>query len=483
MTTQLASLIDAITTATNTLADIFAEPEGLAFDAVRADMERLYGALDQFGAIDASFAFLADRDGAGSHVGANHATQYLTDILGISRSEAISRIKRGKDLFGEPEVPPAPTQPDSEAAEHFRRAEEEARRNEEARKAKAEARRRAREINAEKQRIIQQVLRDLNEHASPGYDELHAQALREARSRSPEDLRRWLSDAVRRANLVGRNYDGEKDPYAAWKKRSISFGRPDADGLARVVLQIPRAELALLKALIQPGYAPGTNITADAADDERTRTQRGFDQLISILRSYEQGRQDNRRGVASIVVSLTSDDLTYADRDTLFPTNTGIDLDAADLIRLGLAGTDFLLELDPVTGVPLSMGRTRLASVEQKLAIFAAQGVCAWAGCGKPGMELEAHHVIAWRDGGLTDITNLVGLCREHHRCNNDSRDGFRNKGFVDINRRTGRVEHHPANGGPPRTNETAGYAASAGAKIRHRALHRTTSGKPVRPP
>lgn len=478
MTTRLSSLVDDIITATTTLSDLFSTPDALAFAAVRNDMERLYQALDKFGTIDASYAFLADRDGAGSVVGANHATQYLTDVLGLSRAEAHSRIKRGKDLYGEPEVPPAPEDPGEDEAQARARAEEEARRKEKARKARKKARDSAAAVNAEKQRIIQQGLRDLNEHADPGYDELHAVALEEASERTPEDLRRWLREAVRKANLAGRDYDGEKDPYAAWKKRGIHFGRTDADGLARVTLQIPRAEMALLKALIQPGYAPGSNTDNPADDDTRTRTQRGFDQLTAILRSYEQGKQQRARGVASIVLSLTADDLATCDRDTLFPTNTGIDLSPTDLLRLGLSGTDFILELDPVTGVPLTMGRTRLASIEQKIALFAAQGVCAWAGCGKPGMELEAHHIIAWKDGGLTDITNLVGLCREHHRCNNDQRDGRGNKGHMDINPTTGRAQHHPADGSPPRTNETTGYHASAGARIRARGTMRHRTNK-----
>ncbi|SDS69685.1 HNH endonuclease signature motif containing protein [Corynebacterium timonense] len=466
LSTPLGSLVDAITSATSDLSAIFSTPDDLTFGAVRADMERLYASLDALAAIDAAYAYLADRDGAGEVVGANHATQYFVDVLGLSRAEARSRITRGHDLYGEPVVPDIPA--DSEPTPERERARE--KRLERARRARAAARSRAGAVSAEKHKVIQYALRDLNEHATPGYDELHAEALAHATGCGPEELRRWLRDNVRRANLRGRDYDGEKDPHAAWKKRSISFGRPDADGLGRVTLQLARGEMALLKALIEPGYAPGTNVSTDPAEDTRTRAQRGHDQLVAILHSYEHGKQQRGRGAASVVLSLTAEDLTSSDRDTLFATNTGIDLDAHDILRLGLSGTDFILELDPVTALPLSLGRTRLASVGQKLALLATQGVCAWAGCDRPGMELEGHHIVAWKNGGLTDISNLAGLCREHHRCVNDDRDGARNKGHVDINRTTGRVEHHPADGSPPRTNETHGYRTSAGARIRHRA-------------
>ena len=471
MKTELAIHIDAIEKAAEQLSDAFSNPENLSFSAVRSEMERLNTALEKFGLIDASFAFLADRDGAGAVVGANHATQYLTDVLGLSRHEAMDRITRGKRLFGAPEVPEPPREPDPDVdpERDKQRAREEERRKAEAAAARAAARKKAARVNAEKQKIIAQCLRDLSEHAKPGFDELHSRALGEARKRSPEDLRIWLRDQVRRANRNGRDYDGKIDPLAAWKKRSVSFGHPDSDGLTRLTVTGPAAEISLLKALIQPGYAPGTNTNVDPSEDTRTRGQRGFDQLMSIARAYENGRTQRGAGVCSIVLSLTLEDLLGADHSTTFPTNTGTELSALDVIRLGLGGTDFVLQLDEVTGVPLSMGKVRLASVHQKLALLAVQGVCAWAGCTKAAMELEAHHVLAWKDGGLTDIDNLVGLCREHHRCNNDNRDGTGNKGYVDINPRTGRVEHHPADGSPPRTNETHGYQTCAGAKVRRR--------------
>ncbi|WP_165164740.1 HNH endonuclease signature motif containing protein [Corynebacterium qintianiae] len=473
MTTTLASLIDAIANATEEISATFSSPEKLTFAAVREDMERLHAALEQFGLIDASFAFIADRDGAGWEVGANHATQYFTDVLGLSRHEAMDRINRGKRLFGEPEVPEPPRDTDVDTERERERAREEERRKAAAARARAEARKKAARVNAEKQKVIAQCLRDLNEHAEPGFDELHSKALTEAKNRSPEDLRAWLRDEVRRANLVGRDYDGKKDPFAAWKKRSVTFGHPDNDGLARLIVHGPAAELSLLKALIQPGYAPGTNTNLDPSEDTRTRAQRGFDQFMAVARAYEAGKTQRNGGVCSIILSLTLEDLLDADPNTVFPTNTGTDLNALDILRLGLGGTDFVLQLDDVTGLPLSMGSVRLATVHQKLALLAMQGVCAWAGCTKAGMEMEAHHILAWKDGGLTDIENLAGLCREHHRCNNDNRDGAGNKGYVDLNPDTGRVEQHPADGSPPRTNGTHGYHSSAGAKIRRRATSR----------
>lgn len=52
-------------------------------------------------------------------------------------------------------------------------------------------------------------------------------------------------------------------------------------------------------------------------------------------------------------------------------------------MRLGKESTtDFPLQVDAVSSVPLRMGRTsRLASVAQRIAMFAVQGACSWIGC------------------------------------------------------------------------------------------------------
>jgi HNH endonuclease len=37
----------------------------------------------------------------------------------------------------------------------------------------------------------------------------------------------------------------------------------------------------------------------------------------------------------------------------------------------------------------------------------------------------DAHHVLAWTDGGATDLGNLVLLCRRHHRLIHDPAAGW----------------------------------------------------------
>jgi hypothetical protein len=40
---------------------------------------------------------------------------------------------------------------------------------------------------------------------------------------------------------------------------------------------------------------------------------------------------------------------------------------------------------------------------------------CRWPGCTEERF-VDAHHIVFWGDGGLTILSNLVLLCRHHHR-------------------------------------------------------------------
>ena len=291
--------------------------------------------------------------------------------------------------------------------------------------------------------------------------------MEEALHRSPEDLRLFVRKAVNAAN---RKHAPHSNPNAGFEKRSATFGRRKADGMVDIHINATAGQAALMKAHMDKGLAPNSNLPEELQGeaDSRTPEQRRFDQFFAIFEQYEEKCQKSNDGAASVVLALTLDDLADGDAAMLFDTNTGIEVDCFDLVRLGMDGTtDFLLQVDGVSSVPLWMGRTsRLASVAQRIAMFAVQGVCSWLGCTAAMSECEAHHILAWIKGGNTDIENLTGLCREHHRCNNDHRDGSFNKGYMDFDPNTGRSGFRRRPSDPLKFNQSVPAKHSAVSRI-----------------
>jgi predicted restriction endonuclease len=49
---------------------------------------------------------------------------------------------------------------------------------------------------------------------------------------------------------------------------------------------------------------------------------------------------------------------------------------------------------------------------------------CRFPGCDRPQSWCDAHHVEHWAHGGTTSVSNLLLLCRRHHRAVHE-RGGF----------------------------------------------------------
>jgi hypothetical protein len=77
--------------------------------------------------------------------------------------------------------------------------------------------------------------------------------------------------------------------------------------------------------------------------------------------------------------------------------------------------------LPPILGgapsQPLDVGRaSRVVQPGQRSALAVRDGGCVFPGCDRPLAWCEAHHLRHWLDGGPTNLSNLVLLCRAHHR-------------------------------------------------------------------
>ncbi len=64
----------------------------------------------------------------------------------------------------------------------------------------------------------------------------------------------------------------------------------------------------------------------------------------------------------------------------------------------------------------LNLGRTtRLANRAQRRALRGLYRCCAIPGCTVAYDRCKLHHVFWWRNGGTTDLDNLLPVCSNHH--------------------------------------------------------------------
>ena len=88
---------------------------------------------------------------------------------------------------------------------------------------------------------------------------------------------------------------------------------------------------------------------------------------------------------------------------------------AAAYLRTMGAEARIALDIDH-HGVSIDLGRSRRhPSRRLRRAVLRRDRYrCRWAACDHKAEHV--HHIVAWIDGGPTDLVNLVGLCRYHHR-------------------------------------------------------------------
>jgi hypothetical protein len=198
-------------------------------------------------------------------------------------------------------------------------------------------------------------------------------------------------------------------------------GHPDLEGGA--------ALSTALDALIQP---PGP-------DDERTAAQRRADALVQLC---QLGLTQNvlpsvagQRPQLGVLVTPATLRSTQPDPRTALHRRLSQPSELADAAGHDPAWLDWVGEvpaslaqriacdaaiwrvvLDPATGLPLELGRTRrIVPGWLRRALHARDRTCRWPGCTAPNAWTDAHHLIPWYDDGPTDIDNLLCLCRYHH--------------------------------------------------------------------
>ncbi len=156
-------------------------------------------------------------------------------------------------------------------------------------------------------------------------------------------------------------------------------------------------------------------LSAPIPGDERTGAQRRADALVELAnRQLQGGSLPTVHGQRPhLVLTATVDGLRGADGAA--PPSLGlagpIPTDAARRLACDSAATDS----DDDRGEPGSRSRRTVPSALRRALSRRDKG-CRYPGCDRPPEWTDAHHVVHWVDGGPTTLSNLVLLCRIHHR-------------------------------------------------------------------
>jgi hypothetical protein len=256
------------------------------------------------------------------------------------------------------------------------------------------------------------------------------------------------------------NPDGKFSDEDRARRRGLTLGKQDIDGMSRLSGWLTPEARATLEALLAKLAAPGmcnpddhTPVVDGAPGEEavqrdtRSGAQRNHDGLNAALRTVlASGKLGQHNGLpASVILTTTLQDLESAAGKGL--TGGGTLLPMSDVIRLARHAHHYLAIFDK--GKALALYHTkRLASPGQRIVLYAKDRGCTHPGCDVSGYHCEVHHVEDWAKTHCTDINQLTLACGPNHK--------LIDKGWTTRKRTNGDTEWIPPSNldhGQPRTN------------------------------
>lgn len=235
-----------------------------------------------------------------------------------------------------------------------------------------------------------------------------------ARSAAPADLR---AEAARRVAALCPDKGKDRDAHQE-RQRSARLGavRPDGTSTLKMTLT-PRGRALVERALCDFG-GPGGTVACEPGADERTPEQRAHDALVHQWALGSTVDPARPKGVATIVVRLTPEQLD--DPTALVQTDSGTQLSVRQAVSMA-GGMPWFVSLlregrEELHRIDVDAHHDRrIASALQRLVLYAAHGGCTFPGCTAPARRSQFHHVLEWSRGGPTTVANGALGCHVHH--------------------------------------------------------------------
>ena len=211
------------------------------------------------------------------------------------------------------------------------------------------------------------------------------------------------------------------DPAGAAEDDELRFQRrflhvsPTLYGMVRVDGELdPETGQSVMTAL---RALQDADLRSGPQTDSRSAGQRRADALGEVCRQWmsteDRGRGGSERPHMTVVVDV--DALAGSpSRRSEFATGQPVAPDGARRIACDAAISRVLTS---GRSEPLDIGRrTPIVPSVMRRALVVRDRHCTFPGCHRPEEWCDAHHVVHWADGGTTALSNLILLCRSHHR-------------------------------------------------------------------
>lgn len=224
------------------------------------------------------------------------------------------------------------------------------------------------------------------------------------------------------------NPDGEFSDQERARKRGITLGKQELDGMSRISGMVTPELRAAIEAMLAKLAAPGACNPEDEVPvvdgtpgedtvrrDNRSEAQRNHDGFLAGLRGlFASGELGRHNGLpVSIVVTTTLKDLEAAAGKALTAGGTVVPM--SDVIRWAGHAHHYLAIFDH--GKALALYHTkRLASPAQRIMLYARDRGCTKPGCDAPAYHSQVHHVRGWTATRRTDIDDLALACGPDNR-------------------------------------------------------------------
>ncbi len=161
--------------------------------------------------------------------------------------------------------------------------------------------------------------------------------------------------------------------------------------------------------------AGDTSARKHVVPDERTHGQRRHDALAAVLDAALRTDDLPASGGTPTTLLLTMSWEDFLNDHGIGRYADGTLISSREARRLA-DQADIAFCFTNAKGAILDLYRSRrIASPAQTLALIARDAGCSFPGCDVAPQWCERHHVIAWYDGGHTNLANLTLVCGYHH--------------------------------------------------------------------